>query len=85
MDVINIVIVVDVFARWGIFNKLLLIIIKNNLAANANPAPRMKCQLKIIFKISKGVKLLPLMKERDPVSRMETTVTIENKRVYIIT
>ena len=75
------VMVVEVFARFGIFSRLLLTMMKNNLAAKAKPAPRMKCQSKIILTIPSGVKLEPLIKDLDPVSRIEMTVTIENKIV----
>lgn len=81
MEVTNIVIVVELFARWGILSRLLLTIINNSLAKNAKPAPKMKCQSMSIFSTPIGVRLEPLMKDREPVSRMEMTVTRENRIV----
>ena len=81
----NVVIVVELFARWGILRRPLLIIIKNSLAIKAKPAPRIKCQSRISFKIPMGVKFDPLINDRDPVNKIEITVTSENKIVYKIT
>ncbi|HBI33690.1 MAG TPA: hypothetical protein DEA43_00335 [Candidatus Moranbacteria bacterium] len=81
IDVMKVVTVVELPARSGILSRLLLIIIKNNLAAKAKVAPKRKCQSKSILIIAIGVKLEPLMKEREPVSKIEMTVTSENKMV----
>lgn len=81
----NMVIVVELPASDGIFSKALLVMIKRSLAKKANPAPKMKCQLKIICKMLEGVKLLPEIKERDPVRSMDITVASENSMVYRMT
>lgn len=81
MEVMNMVIVVELFARLGILSRLLFIKIKNILAKKANPAPKIKCQLMSILSMATGVRFEPLIKDLDPVSSIDRTVTTENRIV----
>ena len=80
-EVMNIVMVVELPARWGIFKRALLVIMKNRRARKAKPAPNMKCQSISIRTIFIGVSSPPEMKDLEPVRRIEITVTIENRIV----
>jgi len=84
IDVMNIVIVVELCASSGIFNRALLINIKKSRDKNANPAPTMKCQSRIILMVLRRVKS-PLMSARDPVRVMEMTVAREKRMVQKMT
>lgn len=80
-EVIIPVMVVELSALPGIFIKLLFMRMKNNLERKANPAPRMKCQSISNFKIPIGVRFEPLINEREPVSKIDITVTREKSMV----
>jgi hypothetical protein len=85
IDVIKPVIVVELFAKSGIFIRLLLIRMKKSLERKANPAPTIKCQSRSSLIIPRGDRFEPLMNDREPVSRTDMTVTTENNTVYIAT